>query len=172
MKMIGLSALFLALSTLPVLTTAVFAAGSPFCTGDRPECVLQCYAASYAGRDSTSYAALLAADYVRTDLSYPDQAPLDYKADLELTKRMFRAPSVRDLEIAFGSPGRVEPGEDPGIWLIRDIPSTLRIRGVSDTGRPGPWTVTKVVSFWVRLVPQPERHYVIFRQEMRDAAEK
>ena len=154
------------------LAATLTAAQSPLCTGDDPGSVLRCYADAYAKRDSVSFAALLAPDYVSTDLSYPDMADVDYRTSLEFTTRMFRAPNIHHLELEFGEPARVEPGPVTGSWVLRDVSCTLRIQGVSDAGRPGPWAVTKVVSLWVRAVAEPAPHFLVIREELRDPEKK
>jgi len=147
-------------------------AAQPLCIGDGPGNILRCYEHAYATRDSASYAALVAPDYASTDLSYPGQAEFDCRARLELTTRMFRAPNIQSLELEFGTPGRIELGEAPGSWVIRDVPCTLRLHGLTDIGRPGPWTIGKIVSLWVRVAAEPEPHFVIFREELRDPEEE
>ena len=162
----------LCLGAFLVLTAAEVAAQPSLCIGDGPGNVLRCYEAAYAKRDSASCASLLAPDYVSTDLSYPGQADMDRRVKLELTTRMFRAPNIERLELEFGKPGKIELSQAPGSWVIRDVPCTLRLHGMADMGGPGPWTVQKVVSLWVRVAPEPEPHFLIFREELRDPEEK
>ena len=168
----ALSFILLVVSLVLLSCQSLSAAQPPLCTGDGPGSVLRCYADAYAKRDSVSYAALLAPDYVSTDLSYPDQAELDYRTTLELTTRMFRAPDIQRIELDFGEPLRIEEGQASGTWVIRDARCTLRMHGTSDAGRPGPWAVEKVVSLWVRVAAEPEPHFLLFREELRSPEEK
>lgn len=153
------------------LTTASLGA-QPLCVGAEPAKILRCYTNAYALRDSASYVALLDTAYVSMDLSYPGQADFDYRTKRQLTLQMFRTPNIERLELEFGRPGRIEPDSVAASWVIRDVPCTLRLHGMADMGGPGPWTVRKIVSLWVRVAPEPEPHFVIFREELRDPEDK
>jgi len=76
------------------------------------------------------------------------------------------------VTIEFGSPGAVEEGEEAGTWVLRDVPATVRIEGTDNHGRPGPFIIESVTSYWVRAVNEPEPHYLLYREEQHAPAGK
>jgi hypothetical protein len=155
----------LCLGVLLPLTASVAGAGTPFCTGSCPDSFLVCYSKAFVDRDSAAFATLLAPDYRCPNVRSPKHPDFDYASTLERIVRAFRSPEIQRMAIEFGKPRVVEPGETPGSWIIRDVPSTARYEATLDQGRPAPYIVRAVMSYWIRLVAKPEPHYVLFREE-------
>jgi len=160
------------LGALLGLLVSPITAASDYCRGEVPESVLQCYSTAYAQRDSASFAALLAPDFTHIDLDHPQWDSSDYVGTVRLAAYLFKAPNVDRVEMSFGRPTAVESGADPRTWTIRDVPTVLHIDGTSDEGTPGPFEITKLITFSVRLVSEPTPHFVIFREELREAERK
>jgi len=160
-------------SAIAVLSSVAFlglAASAAFaephvCTGEGPECVLQCYAQAFADRDSVSLGLLLSPDYIKTEVGGPNQRRLDYAATLKTTVPMFRSPNQRP-QLELGKPQAIEAGPLPGTWILRHVPMIFRMVNVAD-GRPV-FEAHKLLTLSVRREVEPPLHYVIVREERRD----
>jgi hypothetical protein len=166
MNVHGSSIVFLCIGALFLLS--VPPAAETLCIGDAPECVLQCYSTAYAERDSSMFAALLAPEFVHVDSTRAGGDDCDYGCTLRIISRMFQARNVQRIALEFGEPGAIEEGQSPGTWVIRNAPALLQLEGTDADGRHGPFTVRELVSLWVRRVGEPEPHFVIFGEELRD----
>ena len=107
-----------------------------------PEGVLPYLEAVYKRGDIEGYADLLAADYtfVLEDMS----ASWDAATDVKGTRKLFEAASA---QITFPKDAAVQPGSQPGTWVIEHVTGMLAVTQKKD-GKA--WKIENTFSFVIR----------------------
>lgn len=145
------------------------AAESSFCAREAPDAVIQCYQRAHEDRDLEAVGDLLADDFSCVYIDFPETG-CPSKADaLAGLKGIWDAPpdEIRRFELSIGGDPVLRPAEKRDTWVIEGIQSHLVVDAVSGTSANGPYVLNQLLTWHVRLTRDPEPHYVIFREEIR-----
>lgn len=157
--LLGLAAILVA----PQLSSA-----SPDCATQAPEDVVRCFAQALEAQDVEALGALLASDFTAIDLTHPGSSDFDRESLLSTMAALFQTPNLDSISIAFGRGLEVVSGDVPETWLIKEVPWEATFHGTSQDGKPGPYTVEKLLTFEVRRMSEPRSHYVIVQETSWD----
>ncbi len=132
------------------------------CKGADATSVLQCLESVYATRDTVTYGDLLAPDFQY--VFGTQHTTWDRAAEMRNAARMFADPQLRSIQLIV-DPGYVlKPGTDHDAWTVSHLSMRLHVDAVVD-GKPVPYDtpIDPTTELWVRLVNEPEPHYVLIR---------
>jgi hypothetical protein len=129
-----------------------------YCTGEGPECVLECIVRAQRTRDVALYDALIAEDF------YYFHGSGDARWGREEELAAFRASvgdSIRTWDIDFPFVWAVGSGGSQQTWRISNVDMVITM-DPKDDSLPVKKFAKKGVEFYVREIEKPDRHFVIF----------
>jgi hypothetical protein len=149
------------LAGAPFVSLAGDGPRSSFCATGDPSSVFTCLTSAYADRDLQALRALLADDFQFV----PGDEANAWGVDVEMGmhEKLFVSPDIQKLALAIAEGYEVAAGGAPDTWVISGVTAQLALSVMKD-GEPKQHTVTvSGQEFRVRLVREPEAHFVIVR---------
>lgn len=156
-----------------VIVALVILAGAPcaslasdgphtlFCATGDPASVLTCLARAYADRDLPALRALFADDF---QFVAGDEANT-WNVDVEMSmhEKMFASPDVQKLALTIAEGYDVAATGAADTWVISGVTATLELSVMMGGELKHPTVTVSGQEFRVRLVREPEAHFVIVR---------